>query len=521
MEPRLDKPVFILCVATVGLISISMLVAPAAAGDFLNDIYLIIANEMGIFYQWLVIASFVFLVWLAMSKHGKHVLGGPDAKSEYSTFSWVGMLFCTGIGAGLLYWTTIEWAYYLESPPFNLEPGSPMAQEWAATYGMFHWGFPAWSLYGLAVVTIAYPYYKYKLPYLRLSVSLVGIFGRKFLDSPGSRFVDLLFILALIGGTGTSLGLGMPMLSSVSAKLFHIDETFTLTMVISGLTVLVFAISVYLGLSKGIRRLSDANMVLAAVFLIWILIFGPALFALELGTSSLGLMFQELIRMVTWTDPIVESGFVEDWSIFYWAWWLAYAPFVGIFVTRISRGRSLRALIIGMLGFGSLGSALYYIVWGNSVMWMDLQGMVAVQELVSNNMASTAIAEAAGSLMGQPIPLVLFLVVAFVFIVTTYDSASYCIASAATRGINPGQHPATWHRVFWAFAISGLPIALVIINELRGVQSVTLIASLPLLVVSVMMMVSLTRSLNAETVDEEVKEFTAHESPEPIKAVEL
>jgi len=228
-----------------------------------------------------------------------------------------------------------------------------------------------------------------------------------------------------------------------------------------------------------------------------------------------------LIRMVTWTDPIVESGFVEDWSIFYWAWWLAYAPFVGIFVTRISRGRSLRALIIGMLGFGSLGSALYYIVWGNSVMWMDLQGMVAVQELVSNNMASTAIAEAAGSLMGQPIPLVLFLVVAFVFIVTTYDSASYCIASAATRGINPGQHPATWHRVFWAFAISGLPIALVIINELRGVQSVTLIASLPLLVVSVMMMVSLTRSLNAETVDEEVKEFTAHESPEPIKAVEL
>ena len=474
-----------------------MLISPTVAAEVLNDIYLVVANELGLLYQWLVIGSLVFLLWLGFSKHGKYVLGGSGSGVEYSTFSWIGMLFCTGIGAGLLYWSTIEWAFYLKSPPFGIEAGSPEAVEWAATYGMFHWGIPAWSLYAVAVVAIAYPYYKYKLPYLRLSGALVGVFGRGFLDSIGSRVVDLFFILALIGGTGTSLGLAMPMLSSVTAKLFQIEESVFLTYGISGLTVAVFAVSVYLGLNRGIKRLSDFNMLLAMVFLVWVLVVGPTMYVLELGTTSIGLMLQEMFRMSTWTDTIRETGFVADWSIFYWAWWLAYAPFVGMFITRISRGRSLRALIFGMLIFGSLGSALYYIIWGNSVMWMDFQGLIAVQEMINSEQAASAIAEAVASLYGSVVPLVLFLVLAFVFIATTYDSASYCIASASTRGIAPGEHPARWHRVFWAFAISGLPVALVLIGELRGAQSVTLIASLPLLIVSVLMMYSLVRSLNS------------------------
>lgn len=498
MEPKLDRPVFFLCVATVVVVAGSMVISATEAGRILNDIYLWIAHEVGLFYQWLVIVSFIFLLWLGFSRHGKHVLGGDASQVEYSTYSWTGMLFCTGIGAGLLYWSTIEWAFYLRQPPFGAEVGSVEAIEWAATYGIFHWSIPAWSLYALAVVTIACPYYKYELPYLRLSVALVGIFGRNFPERIGGRFIDLLFILALIGGTGTSLGLGMPMLSSVTAELFGIDQSFGLTVAISGLCVLIFGVSVFMGLDRGIKRLSDFNMGLAAFFLVWILAFGPTMYALELGTSSLGLMFQELVRMTTWTDPIQETGFVEDWTIFYWAWWLAYAPFVGMFVTKISKGRSLRAVIFGMLGFGSIGAASYYMIWGNSVMWMDLQGIIDAQQLISDDLASSVFALAVGNVFGQPLPLIFFLILSLVFIATTYDSASYSIATAATRGISPGEHPARWHRVFWAAAISILPIALILINELRGAQSITLIVSLPLLIVSLLMIYSLIRTLNSD-----------------------
>ena len=475
-----------------------MLIAPSQAATILDTAYTWIAHELGLLYQWTVIISFIFLIWLAVSRHGSYVLGGNEVGQEYSTPSWIGMLFCTGVGAGLLYWSTIEWAYYLNDPPFGAEIGSVEAMEWAATYGIFHWSIPAWSLYAIGVVAIAYPYYKYRLPYLRLSVSLVGIFGRKFLDSNGSRFVDLLFILSLIGGTGTSLGLGTPMLSAATAELLGISETLALTIFISGLCVLMFGVSVYLGLSQGIKRLSDFNLYLAGFFLIWVLASGPAMYALELGTSSIGLMTQEIVRMTTWTDPILETDFVENWTIFYWAWWLAYAPFVGLFVTKISRGRSLRSVIFGMLGFGSLGAAAFYIIWGNSVMWMDLKGVIEVQELIEQGLASAAFPEAVSSLWGEPIPLIMFVVLSLVFIATTYDSASYCIASAATKGISPDQHPARWHRVFWACSLAILPIALVVIGELKGAQSVTLIASLPLVGVFFLMMYSLIRSLNLE-----------------------
>lgn len=199
--------------------------------------------------------------------------------------------------------------------------------------------------------------------------------------------------------------------------------------------------------------------------------------------------------MNTWTDPILETGFTEDWTVFYWAWWIAYGPFMGLFVTKISRGRSLRAVIFGMIGFGSLGCAVFYVIWGNSVMWMDLNQDIGFLELVRNGETAQAIAMAVGGLAGQPVPLAIFLVLGLVFVATTYDSASYAIAASATRNLTPGTHPSRPHRVFWAFALALLPIALVVIGTLNAARSATLVVSLPLLAVGVLMVVSLLRAL--------------------------
>ena len=305
------------------------------------------ARELGLIYQWATLFTMGFLAWLALGRHGTRVLGRAP-EPEYGDASWMAMLFCAGIGGGLMYWSSIEWAFYVDQPPFGVEPGGAKAREWAATYGIFHWGPAAWALYALPTVAIAWPYYRYELPCLRLSGALTGLFGRGFPDRPAGRAVDFFFIIALIGGTGTSLGLTTPMLGAVAARLFGVDESLGLTWAITGGCAALFGASAYLGLDRGIRRLSNANLVVGAVFLAWVLAVGPARFALELGTSSIGLMLQEFVRMNTWTEPLADTGFVEDWTVFYWAWWIAYGPFMGLFVTRISRGRTLRALVLGM-----------------------------------------------------------------------------------------------------------------------------------------------------------------------------
>ena len=503
---RVDRPVFCAGVACVVLAAVPMIFYPGEAEEFVAGLYNWVAGTLGLFYLWACVAATVFLLWLALGRHGRRVLGAAAATSEaeasvadapeYGTVSWMAMLFCAGIGAGLLFWATAEWAYYVDQPPFGVEADTVEAREWAATYGIFHWGVSAWCLYCLPTVAIAWPYYRYRLPYLRLSCALVGIMGRDFPERPGGRAVDLLFILALIGGTGTSLGLATPMLGAVAAELFQIDESRTLTLTICGLCVALFATSVYLGLGRGIRQLSNVNLGLAGFFLLWVLVTGPAIFALELGTSSLGLMTQEFVRMNTWTDALTDTGFTEAWTIFYWAWWIAYGPYMGLFVTKISRGRTLRAVIFGMLGFGTLGCAVFYIVWGNSVMWMDLHQDLGFLELVRAEETATAIAKAVAAVAGYPLPLLIFLVLGLVFVATTYDSASYCVAAAATRGLSPGVDPAAWHRVCWAFVLAVLPVALVIIDTMEAAKATTLVVSLPLLAVMAAMAWSLLRSLN-------------------------
>ena len=490
-QPQIDKIIFGASAGLIAAACIPIILAPEQASDAVSDTYDFIAGNFGIVYQWMTLASAVVLGVLALGKYGNKRLGGADARPAYSNISWMGMLFCAGIGGGLLYWSPIEWAYYLDTPPFGLSSESPEAREWAATYGIFHWGFSAWCIYCLPAVAIAYPYYQRKIPQLRLSTSLAGIAGNDVAQRPLGRVVDFVFIIALVGGAGTSLGLATPMIGACISALFDIEESGAMDVSVALIAVAMFAFSVYLGLDKGIKRFSDINVGIAGLFAAFVLLAGPTLFSLKLGTNSLGLMTQDFIRLNTWTDPILETGFVEDWSIFYWAWWLAYGPYVGIFVTRISRGRTLRQLIFGMVGFGTLGCAIFYIALGNTAMWMDMEGLVPVQELVTSGQADTAIAAVVQALPLQPLPLLAFVVMAFIFVATTYDSASYSIAAAATRRLPAGSNPQRWHRVFWAFALMVLPLALMLIGGLRAVQSAVLVVSLPVLAIAVAMTVSL------------------------------
>jgi BCCT family betaine/carnitine transporter len=230
-----------------------------------------------------------------------------------------------------------------------------------------------------------------------------------------------------------------------------------------------------------------------------------------MGTNSMGLMFQNFIRMSTWTDPLRESRFVEDWTVFYWAWWIAVGPFMGIFLAQISRGRTIRQVVLGSLFFGSFGCAVYYIILGNYALHLEIHNIVPIMETMDQNGAPTAIATVISSLPFGKGVLLLFCVVSIIFMATTYNSSSYAMASCASSRITIEQKPARWHRLFWAFALVLLPLTLMFIGDLDSegfkskafdsLKTASLVVSLPLLSVFIMMALSLVRALNKDQTD--------------------
>ena len=501
---KIDRTIFISSILLIIIVCTPLVMFPAEGTKVVNAVFDFITSNLGVMYLWAGVACLIFLFWLSFSRHGSIVLGNEGEKPQFSLYSWVCMLFCAGVATGIFYWGTIEWTYYYESPPYGAAPHSVEAIEWASTYGMFHWGLTGWAFYALPAVAIGYFFYIRKVPYMRVSTSCYGIFSHHAEGFIG-KLIDITFMVGLIGATGTSLGLGTPMIAAGVSRLFGIEESFVLNVGVVVVVTALFASTVYIGLEKGIKRLADINMALAICILIFVLAAGPTIFLLKMGTNSLGIMFQNFIRMNTWTDPLTDSGFVEDWTVFYWAWWIAVGPFMGIFLAEISRGRTIRQIVLGSLFFGSFGCAIYYIVLGNYALHLELNDIISVTGTLEEQGAPAAIISVIASLPLGRIVLGMFCIVSVIFMATTYNSSSYALASCASSKIKAGQSPAKWHRLFWAFALALLPLTLMFIGDLRkggfessaleSLKTASLVVSLPLLVVFVIMGFSLGRAL--------------------------
>jgi BCCT family betaine/carnitine transporter len=500
-KQQIDRVSFGASIAIILLSCIPLIMYPDSGGTFLVSLYNTIASQLGFLYLSAGLAALGFLVWIAFGRYGKVLLGLEGESPEFSSLSWAAMLFCAGIGAGLMAWAPIEWGYYYDAPPFGVAARSAAAAEWASTYGIFHWGFTAWAFYCLPTIAIAYPYYVKRTQSLRFSNSCYyWLEGRE--DTRRGRVIDFLFMIGLLGGAGSSLGFSTPMISALFSRLTGLEAGFSMEFGVVVVSVLFFGLSVWLGLRRGIKRLSELNLWLAFILLAFVLLAGPTVFLAKTSLNSLGLMLDNLVRMSSWTDAFSESGFVESWTVFYWAWWIAYGPFVGLFVTRISRGRTIRQVVLGMLGYGTLGCALFYMIIGNYGLHVELTGVVAVTQTLSDQGAPAAITAILETLPMTTLVIAVFALVAFVFSVTTYDSASYILASSATRRLAPGEDPVRWHRVFWAMALAILPLTLMFVGGLKVIQTATLVVSFPLLFVGVLMAWSLTRQLAVDHGDQ-------------------
>lgn len=475
-------------------VCVPLILYPKAGGVLLPALYDMVAENFGWVYLLAGASTIVFLIWLAFSRFGHVKIGGDEAEAEFSMLSWAGMLFCAGVGAGLMYWAAIEWAYYLETPPFGLAKGSQDAKAWASAYGIFHWGPSAWAFYCLPTIAIAYAYHNRNGKLLRLSTGCEGI---PFLQSDriGGRIIDFIFMISLLGGAGSSLGFTTPMIAALVARMTGIEASFAVEFAVMVVIVAVFAISAAAGIKAGIKRLTDINVWLLFAFLGFVLVCGPTVWLLKAALNATGLVLQNFIHMNTWTEPFGKTGFVKDWTVFYWAWWVAYGPVVGLFVARISRGRTIREIVFGMLGFGSVGAGLFFMILGNFGLWLQVEGGMDLTGEIDSAGGAAVIVDIIYQLPWPSIAAAIFCLCAIIFSATTYDSASYILASNATASLPPGDDPAVWQRLFWALMLGLLPMSLLFVGGQRVVQTAALLASLPLLAVGLLLAWSLVRHL--------------------------
>ncbi len=266
-------------------------------------------DKLGFLYLALGLAAFFFMIYIVFSDIGQIKLGDADEAPEFKTASWAAMLFCGGIGASILYWGTIEWAYYYQSPPFQLEPGSEEAIRWAATYGIFHWGPIAWAIYLIPALPIAYFFYVRKQPVLKVSAALMPVIGEARSHGKLGKFIDVLFIFGLLGGAATTLGLAAPLINEGISYLFGIPSTTGTQIGVLMVCTALFAYSAYKGMEGGIKLLSNINFWGALGLLAFILITGPTLFMLETGLDSIGRMLSNFFVMATcrtvwWLRPV-------------------------------------------------------------------------------------------------------------------------------------------------------------------------------------------------------------------------
>ncbi|HDJ7520174.1 BCCT family transporter [Staphylococcus aureus] len=496
-EKVMDWTTFIGTVAVLLFAVIPMMAFPKASEDIITGINSAISDSIGSIYLFMGLAIFCFVMYIAFGKYGNVTLGKASDKPEFNTFTWGAMLFCAGIGSDILYWGVIEWAFYYQVPPNGAKSMSDEALQYATQYGMFHWGPIAWAIYVLPALPIGYLVFVKKQPVYKISQACRPILKGQT-DKFVGKVVDILFIFGLLGGAATSLALGVPLISAGIERLTGLDgKNMILRSAILLTITVIFAISSYTGLKKGIQKLSDINVWLSFVLLAFIFIIGPTVFIMETTVTGFGNMLRGFFHMATWLEPFggikgrKETNFPQDWTIFYWSWWLVYAPFIGLFIARISKGRRLKEVVLGTIIYGTLGCVLFFGIFGNYAVYLQISGQFNVTQYLNTHGTEATIIEVVHHLPFPSLMIVLFLVSAFLFLATTFDSGSYILAAASQKKV-VGE-PLRANRLFWAFALCLLPFSLMLVGGERALEvlkTASILASVPLIVIFIFMMIS-------------------------------
>ncbi len=515
-RPRLDPVVF----SVTALIVIAFVAWGLADKDGLNstsaDVLGWITTNLG----WLFILSatgfVIFAVFLAVSKYGRIPLGRDDEEPQFRTISWIAMMFSAGMGIGLMFFGAYEPLYHFVSPPPEIGAEDVRA---AMATTMFHWGFHPWAMY--AVVGLALAYSTFRLGRTQLISSVFErLLGPKVSNGPAGKIIDILAIFATLFGTVASLGLGALQIGSGLDKVGWIHEPTKLLLVgIIAILTAAFVASAVSGIARGIQWLSNINMVLAVVLAAFVFVVGPTIFILNLLPTTLGAYFTDLTTFAARSDATVasEAGqqWLSDWTIFYWAWWVSWTPFVGLFLAKISRGRTIREFVIGVMVVPTTVSLVWFCVFGGTAIREQMTGVLDFD--AANDASEDTLFDVLANLPWAGVASALVMILVAIFFVSGADSASLVMGTLSQRG---AEEPSRLITVFWG-VLTGVVAALLLAisgdDALDGIKTMAIIAALPFVLVMIGMCLSLysdlrhdplivSRTVLSARVDEHVRE---------------
>lgn len=468
---------------------------PQDTNKFFNSIFNTCIEKFDWVYLFLVGSFIIFSLIIAFSKYGNIKLGRDDENPEYGMASWLAMLFSAGMGIGLVFFSVAEPMMHLMDPAFS-QPGSKEAVSEAIYYTIFHWGIHPWACYGIIAMALAY--FQFRKGYDGLPSSIfIPLLGKDRASGLVGKSIDTYAIILTVIGIASAFGLGAIQLKSGLNIVYGVPDTNIVTFGIIIICTLLFTLSTTKGINKGIKILSDMNLKIAMALMCYVLIVGPTSYLIKLFLESIGNYLSHIVPLTFFSDT---QGLVKDhtgynwvgqWTVFYWAWWVSWAPFVGSFIARISKGRTIREFVLGIFVFPTLLSSIWFSIFGGTGIFLEEQGIVNLTEIISVD-TTGAVFE---MLRGLPFPALIStitMVSLLIFFLTSADAATY-VVSMITSGGN--LNPDTRVRVFWGVLTGGLSIMYVITGGLKSVQNMIIAFSFPFLLMMGVMILSLARDL--------------------------
>lgn len=492
---KIDKKRFYPTIIIIMAVLIFVIFNLQIVQDSVNTIYDYLSHDFSWLFIGANIAALVFSIWIIFGPYKNVKLGGKDAKPEYSNFSWISMIFTTSCSAGLIVFGFIESIIYASNPPFQIEPFSTKAYEYAQMYSHYHWGINAWSLYIPISIAIGYMYYNRKKKSISMSTACEPILEKKSEGVLGC-IVDILGTFGAIVAPVTSMGLGMPLLTLLLQNLLNIpdDKVTILQILILVIWIAIFGTSVFKGLKKGIKNLSNANVIIAFAFMFFTGIIAGLFIAFKSEINTLGLYITNFVRMATYTDPFGNGDFVGGWTVWYWAWLIVYMPLMGVFNAKISKGRTLKEIALGQMIWCSLGCWIAMSTLGNYAIKLQQSGMVDIANILNTQGQPQAIL---AIISAMPFPKVMMAIVAtlcFVFMATTVDSSSFVAAETTMIHNNPDDMAPRWSRILWAIITCIITFVLLQVGGFNAVQVLAILIGFPL---SILMFVVIASAIKA------------------------
>jgi len=483
------QPVFYWAVGALLVVILAAVLLPTQLEQITATVQQFISSTFGWYYLIAVTLFALVCLFIIISPYGKIKLGKDDDKPEYGYLTWFAMLFSAGMGIGLVFFGAAEPMSHFAINSPTVEEGTIEAARESMRFVFFHYGIHAWGIYAIIAVCLAYFNFRKGKPGL-ISGTLSPLMNT---DGLKGKFIDGFGLVATVTGIVTSLGFGAVQMNGGISFLFDLPINFWIQTIIIVIVTVLFLTSAMTGLNKGIRILSNFNMILALILLMFIATFGSTMFSLNLFTNTLGTYLQTLPELSFRIAPGSPDAreWINDWTIFYWAWWIAWSPYVGTFIARVSRGRTLREFTIAVLIVPSIVGFIWFSFVGGTAMSLELNEVINLSALTNEEMMF-------GMLSTMPISTItsiVTIVLIAVFFITSADSATFVLGMHSTNGSN---NPPNGIKFVWGMVLSVTAIALLYSGGLQAVQNVMIIAAFPFSIILLMMVFSLIKSLRSE-----------------------